>query len=184
MNKLSRLTLLSLLSIVCGATTVFADDDITGTWDYGNADIMAATMALSGSTEAGQIEAIEQNGLKMTVEANGASFRNNGNNIQVRSGAVFKIPVKNAGDLITVKGYTDYSYYTIGSSTQELKNENTYTAKASDAQAGFVAVTSTNDNNYYLSLSVTQYAPKGNGYILECQLFSEQQGKRRQQLYY
>ena len=161
MNKLSRLTLLSLLSIVCGATPVFADDDITGTWDYGNADIMAATMALSGSTEAGQIEAIEQNGLKMTVEANGASFRNNGNNIQVRSGAVFKIPVKNAGDLITVKGYTDYSYYTIGSSTQELKNENTYTAKASDAQAGFVAVTSTNDNNYYLSLSVTQYAPKG-----------------------
>ncbi len=161
MNKLSRLTLLSLLSIVCGATPVFADDDITGTWDYGNADIMAATMALSGSTEAGQIEAIEQNGLKMTVEANGASFRNNGNNIQVRSGAVFKIPVKNAGDLITVKGYTDYSFYTIGGSTQELKNENTYTAKASDAQAGFVAVTSTNDNYYYLSLSVTQYAPKG-----------------------
>ena len=29
MNKLSRLTLLSLLSIVCGATPVFADDDIT-----------------------------------------------------------------------------------------------------------------------------------------------------------
>ena len=134
--------------------------DITGTWTYSNADVMAATMALSGSTEAGEVDAAEKNGLKMIVEANGASFRNNGNNIQVRTGAVFKIPVKNAGDLITVKGYPGYSYYTIGNSTVELNDENTYIAKRSDAEAGYVAVTSTNDNNYYLSLSVVQYAPK------------------------
>ncbi len=134
--------------------------DITGTWTYSNADVMAATMALSGSNEAGEVEAMEKNGLKMIVEANGASFRNNGNNIQVRTGAVFKIPVKNAGDLITVKGYPGYSYYTIGNSTVELNDENTYIAKRSDAEAGYVAVTSTNDNNYYLSLSVVQYAPK------------------------
>ena len=134
--------------------------DITATWDYADADVMTATMSFSGSQEAGEVEAKEKNGVKMTVEANGASFRNNGNNIQVRSGAVFKIPVRNAGDLITVKGYSGYSYYTIGNSTVELNNENTYIAKRSDAEAGYVAVTSTNDNNYYLSLSVVQYAPK------------------------
>ena len=134
--------------------------DITGTWTYSNADVMAATMALSGSSEAGEVEDAEKNGLMMIVEANGASFRNNGDNIQVRTGAVFKIPVKNAGDLITVKGYPGYSYYTIGNSTVELKDENTYTAKRSDAEAGYVAVTSTNDNNYYKSISVVQYAPK------------------------
>lgn len=134
--------------------------DITGTWSYGDAGVMDATMAFSGTNEPGEVEAVEKNGLMMTVEANGATFRNNGNNIQVRTGAVFKIPVKNAGDLVTVKGYTGYSYYTIGNSTEVLNNENTYKAKISDAEAGYVAVTSMNDNNYYLALSVTQYAPK------------------------
>ena len=59
--------------------------DVTGTWDYADATVMAETMALSGSTEEGEVNAIEKNGLKMKVLANGASFRNNnGNNIQVR----------------------------------------------------------------------------------------------------
>ena len=129
--------------------------DVTGTWSYADAGVMAATMALSGSSEAGTVEAMEKNGLKMTVEANGASFRDNGGNIQVRSGAVFKIPVKNAGDLITVVGYPGYSYYTIAGGAV-LNDENTYKAKASYAEAGYVAVTSTNDNNYFKSLSVVQ----------------------------
>ena len=135
-------------------------EDITGTWNYADADVMAATMAFSGSNEVGEVEAMEKNGLKMIVEANGASFRNNGNNIQVATGAVFKIPVRNAGDLITVKGYPGYSQYTIGNSSDVLTNENTYTAKRSDAEVGYVAVTSVDGNNYYYSLSVVQFAPK------------------------
>lgn len=134
--------------------------DVTGTWDFGNADVMTATVALSNSTQAGEVEAVEKNGLKMIVEANGASFRANGNNIQVATGAVFKIPVKNTGDLVTVKGYPGYSKYTIGNSSDILTEENTYKAKASDAEAGYVAVTSADGNNYYFSISVTQYAPK------------------------
>ena len=134
-------------------------EDVTGTWNYADAGIMEATMALSGTTEAGEVESIEKNGLKMIVEANGASFRNNGDNIQVATGATFKIPVKNAGDLITVNGYPGYSYYTIAGS-EELKDNNTYKAKISDAEVGYVAVTSTNNNNYYKSISVVQYAPK------------------------
>ena len=108
--------------------------------------------------EAGEVEAIEKNGLKMIVEANGASFRNNGDNIQVRTGAVFKIPVRSAGDLITVVGYPGYSRYTIGSSDEVLTDESTYIAKRSDAEAGYVAITSADGNNYYKSLSVVQYA--------------------------
>ena len=134
------------------------DKDITGTWSYGNATVMSETIALSGSNEAGEVNSIEGT-LKMTVEANGATFRNNGDNIQVRSGAVFKVPVRAAGDLITVVGYPGYSYYTIGDS-EELNNENTYKAKGSDAERGYVAITSTNDNNYFKSISVVQYAPK------------------------
>ena len=135
------------------------NQDITGTWDFGNTDLQTTMMAFSGSNEAGEVADVENNGLKMTVEANGATFRVNGNNMQVRNGAVFKIPVKTAGDLITVKGYPGYSQYTIGAS-DVLTDENTYKAKISDAQAGYVAVTSKSDNNYYYSISVTQYAPK------------------------
>ena len=138
--------------------------DITATWDYANSAVMDATMALSGSTEAGTVQSIEHEDVLMTVEANGASFRNNGNNIQVRKGAVFKIPVKNAGDIVTVKGYPGYSYYTIGNSAEITNTQDNpateYKASAVDAQAGFVAVTSTNDNNYFLALSVLLKAPK------------------------
>ena len=133
--------------------------DVTGTWNFGNADMQNAINAFSGSTDAGEVEDLEQNGLKMTVEANGATFRPNGDNMQIGKDAVMKIPVKNAGDLVTVVGYPGYSYYTIAGS-EELKDENTYKAKLSDVQAGYVAVTSTNDNNYYKVISVTQYAPK------------------------
>ena len=143
--RFSTLCLLAMMAIVGKAQV----EDVTGTWNFGNAELQEALMVFSGSSEAGEVETIEKNGLKMTVEANGASFRINGDNMQVRSGAVFKIPVKNAGDLITVNGYPGYSYYTIGNSTEELKDDNTYKAKISDAEAGYVAVTSTNDNNYY-----------------------------------
>ena len=134
-------------------------EDVTGTWNFGNAGLQTALMEFSGKTEAGEVEDANS-GLKMIVEANGATFRANGDNMQIRKGAVMKIPVKNAGDLITVNGYPGYSYYTIGNSTDELKDDNTYKAKPSDAEAGFVAVTSTNDNNYYKVISVVQYAPK------------------------
>jgi pectin methylesterase-like acyl-CoA thioesterase len=137
--------------------------DITATWDYANTDVMTETMALSGTTEAGEVNSIE-NTLKMTVEANGAAFRDNGGNIQVHSGAVFKIPVRNAGDLVTIKGFPGYSYYKINDGDEIQNTQDNpiteYKAKISDATQGYVAVTSTNDNNYYYSLSVVQYAPK------------------------
>lgn len=143
-----------------GGDTPQPTEDVTATWDYADATVMENTMALSGTTVAGTVASIENNGIEMIVEANGATFRNNGNNIQVRTGAVFKVPVKSIGDLVTVKGYPDYSKYTIGNSTEVLTDENSYKAKASDVENGYVAVTSADGNNYYYSLSVVQYAPK------------------------
>lgn len=139
-------------------------EDITATWDYSDADVMAGTMALSGTTTAGKVDDVAKDGIKMTVEANGASFRNNGNNIQVCEGAVFKVPVQSTEDVITVKGYPNYSYYTIGNS-EEYQNTNdnpetTYKAKLADVEQGFVAITSTNNNNYYYSIKVDLKAKK------------------------
>ncbi|MDE6741215.1 MAG: hypothetical protein K2J58_02665, partial [Muribaculaceae bacterium] len=133
--------------------------DATGVWNYANAEVMEATMALSGSNEAGTVKSSE-GGLEMTVIANGASFRNNGDNIQVRTGAEFRIPVISTDDVVTVEGYPGYSYYTIGGG-DELNNTNSYKAKYSDVQNGYVAVVSTNDNNYFKSFTVEQKAPKG-----------------------
>lgn len=138
--------------------------DITATWDYANETVMSETVALSGKTEAGEVNSVEGT-LKMTVEANGATFRNNGNNIQVRNGAVFKVPVKSTEDEVTIKGYPGYSYYTVGNSDEEIKNTSnnpvtTYKAKNSDVTLGYVAITSTNDNNYFYSIAVVQKAPK------------------------
>lgn len=132
----------------------------SATWDYANATVMEATMALSGASEAGTVNDIEDNGILLTVEANSASFRNNGNNIQVRSGAVFKVPVRSTRDVITVKGYPGYSYYKIGDSEEVLNGENTYSPKAADVAAGYVAITSTNDNNYFYSISTIQMNAK------------------------
>ena len=137
--------------------------DVIGTWDYADATVMEQTVALSGSTTEGTVEAIEKNGLVMTIAPNGASFRNNGNNIQVRKGAVFKVPVKSTDDVVTVYGYPSYSYYTIGSSTEEITNtqtnpSTTYSPKNGEVAQGFVAITSTNDNNYFYKITVLQKA--------------------------
>ncbi len=137
-------------------------EDITATWDYSDADVMAATVALSQGS--GKVDDVAKDGIKMTVESNGASFRNNGNNIQVQQGAVFKVPVQSTEDVVKVKGYPGYSYYTIGNS-EEYQNTNdnpetTYKAKLADVEQGFVAITSTNNNNYYYSISVDLKAKK------------------------
>ena len=150
------------------------EQDITATWDYANANVMTETMALSGTTEPGEVNSIEKT-LKMTVEANGATFRDNSGNIQVRSGAVFKIPVRNAGDLVTIQGYPGYSYYKINNG-DEITNTNDnpiteYTAKTSDATQGYVAITSTNDNNYYLSISVLQKAQSSGPTLVEKSIY-------------
>ncbi len=137
---------------------------ITATWDFADETVMTNTVALSTSTEAAEVDDVEQDGIKMTVLANGAAFRNNGNNIQVRQGAEFQIPVNTTDDVITVKGYPGYSYYTIGGGA-EITNTNdnpetTYSPSAKEVKQGYVSIVSTNNNNYFYSISVTLNEPK------------------------
>lgn len=136
-------------------------EDVTATWDFSDSDVMAATMALSGTSTPGKVDDVAKDGIKMTVEANGATFRNNnGTNIQVRTGAVFKVPVQSTDDVVTVNGYPNYSFYAIGNNTTVLNDVNTYKAKLADVEQGYVAITSMDNNNYYYSISVDLKAPK------------------------
>ena len=148
-------------SVEPGVTTY----PLTATWDYGNATVMAETMALSGTNTAGKVNAVENNGIVLTVNANGASFRENGNNIQVQSGAEFCVPVHSSNDIITIKGYPSYSYYSINGG-EEIKNTNDnpqteYKVKGSDVTRGYVVIKSTNDNNYFYSITVVQQEEAG-----------------------
>lgn len=130
---------------------------ITATWDFGDETVMANTVALSQGE--GEVDDVAQDGIKMTVISNGAAFRNNGNNIQVREGAEFRIPVNTTDDVITVNGYPGYSYYTIGGG-EELKGDNTYSPTAKEVKQGYVSIISTNNNNYYYKISVELNEPK------------------------
>ena len=118
--KLLRFSLLSMLAMlfVGGAWALHRTGEesteptfpITATWDFTDADIVAAAVALSGSTEAGTIE---NNGLQMTIEANGQTIRNNGNSIQTGDPVVFKVPVQGKKDVVTVVGFPGYFAYSI-----------------------------------------------------------------------
>ena len=111
MDKLLRFSFLSLFSILCGVA--HADLPQTATWDFTNADVVTAAVALSGSTEASTIAAVENNGLLLTIEANGQTIRNNGNSIQTGNPVVFKVPVQGKKDEVTVVGYPGYFAYSI-----------------------------------------------------------------------
>ena len=134
--------------------------DITATWDFANNCAKLAAKGSEGSSYTAETMASDVEGISMKIVYNGGAIKNNDNSYQVSTGVEMQIPVKNAGDLVTVKGYPGYSKYTIGNNTEELTGDNSYKAKGSDVEAGYISVTSKDGNNYYLSISVVQYAPK------------------------
>ena len=155
MNKLLRYSLMSLLLIICGVA--HAEFPLTATWDFTNANVVAAAVALSGSTETGQIKAIEDNGLLLTIEANGQTIRNNGNSIQTGNPVVFKVPVQGTKDVVTVVGYPGYFAYAIAG-IDATDATTTINATISDVKKGYVEIV--NKGQYLISISVTQNEDK------------------------
>ena len=155
MNKLLRYSLMSLLLIICGVA--HAEFPLTATWDFTNSNVVAAAVALSGSTETGQIKAIEDNGLLLTIEANGQTIRNNSNSIQTGNPVVFKVPVQGTKDVVTVVGYPGYFAYSIAG-IDATDATTTINATISDVKKGYVEIV--NKGQYLISISVTQNEDK------------------------
>ncbi len=152
--KKHLLRLSTLWLLVVAAVAAHAQD-VTATWDFTNATVVAEAVALNGSTTAGTIKAVEDNGILLTVEANGQTIRDNGNSIQTGN-VVFKVPVQSKGDVVTVNGYSaPYFAYSIGG-TDATEATTVYTAKASDVAQGYVEIV--NKSQYLISISVTQKA--------------------------
>lgn len=156
-------------------TIVGKAEDLTATWDYSNANVMTETLNLSGAAEAGTVKAIEDNGVLLTVISNGATFRENGNNIQVRKNAEFRVPVQSTKDVITIKGYPDYSYYNINGG-DEIKNsqanpQTVYQVVNADVKRGYVSIVSTNDNNYFYSIKAELKTPSADDNLVEKSIY-------------
>lgn len=159
MKKKLSLLLIAFLGIVgfMFAATMEATEEtettypITATWDFATADVANAAAALTGSTEAGHIV---NNGLSLTIEANGKTIRNNDNSIQTGDGVVFKVPVQGKKDVVTVVGYPSpyFAYSVAGVDATEATT--VYTATATDVAQGYVEVV--NKGQYLISISVTQ----------------------------
>lgn len=146
--KLSTFCMALLLSVAAKA------QDVTATWDFTNASVVAEVVALTNSTVSGTVKAVEDNGILLTVEANGQTIRNNGNSIQTGDGVVFKVPVKSTNDIVTVNGFSSpYYAYSVGG--EDATEQNTeYKAKKADVEQGYVEVI--NKGQYLISIQVKQ----------------------------
>lgn len=143
--------------------------DITATWDFANNCANLPSKKDGGTyTATTMVSNVETISMDIIYDggAYGGSIKNNDNSYQVGYYVTMRIPVKNVGDEVIVKGYPNYAQYTVGNIDVNSSNDNgatpdaTYKAKASDVENGYVAITSKSNNNYIISITVNQYAPK------------------------
>jgi len=133
-------------------------EDCLATWDFEHNCAQLAPKSESGAYTAETMSS-DVKDIEMTIDYNGGQIKNNDNSYYVSQGVEMQIPVKNAGDVVTVTGYPGYYSYSVAG-TEATEQITVYTAKAADAAQGYVPVVSTGSNNYYLSISVLQKAPK------------------------
>ena len=95
-------------------------------------------------------------GVQLFVDATNGKLGPNGNNAQYNSGTIIKVPVRHAGDIVTVVAYPGYNFFTVAGSAVN-GNEASYEATAADVKAGYVDVVATADS-YLYSISVKQIA--------------------------
>ena len=145
--------------------------DVTATWDF-VANCANLAPKSQGGTYTETTMASDVEGISMNIVYNNGQIKNNDNSYQVTTGVEMQIPVKNAGDVVTVVGYPDsnYSHYSVAG-TEATEPTTEYTAKTADAEQGYVSVVSTSGNNYYLSISVLQKAQSSGPTLVEKSIY-------------
>ena len=163
MKNYLRLTLLSMLAIFFGGIAQ-AEEDVTATWDFQN--LVPATMAdvnIQGTDASGviasNVEGIQLNVLAAVAGTNIKLKYNAGGHAQFNQNTMIQVPVKNAGDEVTVVSYPGQSNYTVGGEDATGQDTFTHQAKASEASAGHVAIIATS-TAYLYSIQVVHKAPK------------------------
>lgn len=128
---------------------------ITATWDFVN-DCAGLD---GGSTSSLTPISSDDANIKLTVEYNSKSIRDNGDSYQTGEGVVLKVPVGSTSDQLTFVYHSEtYGKYTYGSGNIESSgNDDTYSPTATDVENGYVAiVSSTAGNSYLKSIKLTK----------------------------
>ena len=153
LQRLSLLCLFAMVGMLAHAQTV------TATWDWQNKiPETIVDVNIQGTNEGDVVSNVE--GICMHVISNGGKLQYNSNGYaQFNSNTTIQVPVKNAGDEVTVVSYPGQSNYTVGGEDATGQNTFTYTAKTGDATKKYVEIIPSK-TAYLYSITVVQYPPK------------------------
>ncbi len=153
--KLNPLKLFALLfSLVMGIGSASAQatfEERIATWNFRAMEKDAVSINGTTGTVPADIEGVE-----LAVNATSGKLVSRGSDAQFNQGAIISVPVRHAGDVVTVVSYPNYHFYTIAG-TAAANDTETYTAVKADATAGKVDIVAT-ATAYLYSISVKQIA--------------------------
>lgn len=164
MKKKLTLLLVAFVAVAAVAATwslktarAEATGDVTALWDFQNVNPSTlAGMTIQGTT--GSVPSTVE-GIELYVDATNGKLAQRTSDAQFNSGTILRVPVKAAGDEVTVVSYPSYHNYTIGG-TEAADDAVTYKAKTADATNGYVEIIATG-SSYLYSISVLQKAQAG-----------------------
>ena len=147
LQRMASLWLLCLLGGIANA------QDVTATWNFSDSATVANVVAASTTTDPITVKAIEDNGILLTVEANGNTITKKPKSIVTEDGVVFKVPVQSNKDTVYVTGVdTTFNYSIAG--TDVLTAYTKYKVTDTDVTNGFVEIV--NHGGGLLSIIVLQ----------------------------
>lgn len=153
---MSMLCLLAMMALVGKA-----QGDVTALWDFKNVNPSTLTgTSIEGKT--GTVPSTVE-GIELYVDATNGKFSQRGSDAQVNANTIIRVPVKNAGDEVTITNYPGYHAYTVAGTAAE-EDATTYKAKSADATNGYVEILIT-EQSYLFSIQVVQYAPKSSDLV-------------------
>ena len=158
-KDLLRISLWSMLVMLFGGSLSAKAQDVTATWDWQNKiPETIVNVNIQGANEGDVASNVE--GISLHVISNGGKLQYNSSGYaQFNQNTTIQVPVKNAGDVVTVVSYPGQSSYTVGGEDATGQNTFEYTAKASDATKKYVEIVPTK-TAYLYSITVVQKAPK------------------------
>ena len=124
--------------------------DVTALWDFRSNANPRAVGLFQGQNAQGKLDSNVQ-GIQLDIDATTGKFDSQArtSDAQVNNGTVIKVPVRHAGDEVTVLGNYQVNY-TIGANEESVTElSKTYTATEADAQLGNVVITSTGTTYFY-----------------------------------
>lgn len=142
-KDLLRISLWSMLVMLFGGSLSAKAQDVTATWDWQNKiPETIVNVNIQGANEGDVASNVE--GISLHVISNGGKLQYNSSGYaQFNANTTIQVPVKNAGDVVTVVSYPGQSNYTVGGEDATGQNTFEYTAKASDATKKYVEIVPT-----------------------------------------